>query len=136
MALKAYIGLKFHQDARNRHTIDLISEALNSAGFETVCIHRDVEFFGQVQLTPKDLMAQTFDIIRSCQLVVIELTEKGVGLGIEAGYAHARDIPVVTVAYQGADISNTLRGISRETYSYNDAEGLCCFFRSLAEELS
>jgi len=30
--------------------------------------------------------------------MVVDLTEKGVGVGIEAGYARARGIPIVTIA--------------------------------------
>lgn len=135
MARKAYIGIKFHDDASNKDIIDLVSQALSSAGFDTICIHRDVEEFGKVQLSPQGLMAKTFEIIRSCQLVVIDLTEKGVGLGIEAGYAHAQRITVITIARQGADISNTLRGISEEVYSYNDASDLGMFFKQLAPKL-
>ena len=64
-------------------------------------------------------MQKTFEIIDSCSAFVIDLSEKGVGLGIEASYAHARGIPVV-VAKAGADISDTLRGIAARVFSYGE----------------
>src|ERR1700733_4178462 len=86
--MRAYIGIKFHPDDRNRETIELVSDALSSCGFETVCVRRDLEEWGAVTLSPQELMTETFEIIRACHLTVIDLTEKGVGLGIEAGYAY------------------------------------------------
>jgi nucleoside 2-deoxyribosyltransferase len=35
-------------------------------------------------------MRLTFEKIDICDLVIIDLTEKSVGLGIEAGYAYAK----------------------------------------------
>lgn len=128
---KAYIGIKFHPDASNKATIASLDQALTAAGFTTICVHRDIELFGQISLTPVQLMQKTFEIIDSCQLVVIELSEKGVGLGIEAGYAFAHEIPIATVVQKGADISNTLRGVSREVFEYESYEDLSGFFRQV-----
>lgn len=129
--MRAYIGIKFHLDDRNRKTIEQLSEVLASCDFETVCVQRDVEEWGAITLSPQELMRETFEVIRSCQLVVIELTEKGVGLGIESGYAYAHAIPIITIARDGSDISNTLRGISQAVYLYRSAADLRNFFKQL-----
>ncbi len=81
-------------------------------------------------------MQKTFEMIDSCDLVVTELSQKGVGLGIEAGYAYAKGIPVVTIAKQGRDISETLGGISEEVVFYDDVEGLEPFFADLLQILT
>ena len=116
--MKAFISIKYHADHRNRERIEAISSVLEEGGYQTVCIVRDVEQWGRVQLSPDALMARTFEEIDSSDLVVIDLTEKGVGVGIEAGYAHAMGIPVVVIARKGADISKTLQGISRAVFWY------------------
>ena len=131
---RAYIGIKFHSDDRNRESIEVLSEALASCGYETVCVRPDVEEWGAVTLAPRELMAKTFEIIRACQLVVIDLSEKGVGLGIEAGYAYAQGVPVFTVAREGTDVSDTLRGISRDVFLYRSAADLRGFFAQLVIE--
>ena len=46
------------------------------------------------------------------------------GLGIEAGYAYARGIPIISIAKRGTDISETLRGISKEICFYEQVEDL------------
>ena len=133
--MKAYLGIKFHPDHRNRATIERIAQILDANGFEAHCVVRDIERWGEVQMTPHDLMAATFTLIRSCQLVVIELTEKGVGLGIEAGYAHAQGIPIMTIAQNGSDISATLQGISADVFLYTDWDELHNFFSGVNHKM-
>lgn len=125
--MKAYIAIKYHADRGNRERIEGISAALERQGFETVCITRDLEKWGEVQFDPGTLMQRTFDEIDSSDIVVVDLTEKGVGIGIEAGYAFARHIPIMTIARTGSDISETLRGISQRILlydRYNDLDHL------------
>jgi nucleoside 2-deoxyribosyltransferase len=122
--MKAYLGIKFHHDNRNRTIIDAITQALGECGFETVCIRRDVEQWGAMTLSPRELMTATFDAIRASELVVIDLTEKGVGLGIEAGYAYAHSIPVFTIAQEGTEVSPTLEGISTAVGFYQSPQEL------------
>ena len=88
--MKAFISIKYREDNSNRDCIGKISSALEQNGFETVCIARDIERWGQVELSPQELMQRTFTEIASSHLIVVDLTGKGVGLGIEAGYAYAK----------------------------------------------
>jgi nucleoside 2-deoxyribosyltransferase len=122
--VKAFISIKYHPDNRNRERIEAISAALERRGWQTVCIARDVEEWGRVRFSPQELMQRTFDEIDASRIIVIDLTEKGVGVGIEAGYARARGLPIVAIAQTGADISATLRGISRRVLFYDQASAL------------
>lgn len=126
--MKAFLSIKYHDDQRNKERIQVISAGLKQSGMESVCIARDVEQWGAPKFDPVELMARTFAAIDACNLVVIDLTEKGVGVGIEAGYACAKNIPIVTIAQTGADISETLRGISREVFWYTRVDDLARFF--------
>ena len=133
--MKAYLGIKYHADNRNREVIEEISEVLARCGIVTSCVTRDLEHWGAVRLEAPNLMQKTFEMIDSCDIVLIELSEKGVGLGIEAGYAYAKGIPVVTVAKRGSDISETLRGILEEVIFYDDVRDLEPFFTNLLQTL-
>ena len=118
--MKAYFGIKFHSDNKNKKLINDISEVLEDIGIEIICITRDIEKWGKHSFTPKELMDKTFQIIDSCDIVIIELTEKGVGLGIEAGYASAKEKPIFTVADKESEISTTLKGISKSYFNYQN----------------
>ena len=129
--MKAFISIKHREDNSNRGCIQKISSALERNGFETVCIARDIENWGQLELSPEELMQRSFAAIESSHLIVVDLTEKGVGLGIEAGYAHAVKIPIVVIAKEGSDISTTLQGISKKLFFYRKFEDLVQFFEAL-----
>ena len=133
--LKAFLSIKYHADGRNRTTIERVSALLEERGFESICIVRDLEYWGQVSVSPRELMTRTFEAINACDVLVVELTEKGVGVGIEAGYAAAMSIPVVTIARVGADVSETLQGISRSVCYYEDYDQLAGCFGKLLDEL-
>lgn len=120
--MKAYIGIKFHQDYRNKDLVDSISLALENQEYQTICVVRDNEKGGQVQLSAEELMRVTFEKIDECSLMVIDITEKGVGLGIEAGYAYSKNIPIITIAKRGSDIPKTLSGISKSVLFYDNED--------------
>ncbi|NHZ72101.1 MAG: nucleoside 2-deoxyribosyltransferase [Aquificales bacterium] len=128
---QAYLGIKFYADQSNRPLIEMITAALTQAGWTTQVIVRDLEQWGVAQFEPQMLMARTFAVIEVSDIAVIDLTEKGVGLGIEAGYAFAKGIPVFTIAREGADISATLRGISQNIYHYKNEDDLVLYMQTL-----
>jgi nucleoside 2-deoxyribosyltransferase len=116
--MKAYIAIKYHADHANRDRIEGITAVLESFGAITYCVTRDVEQWGTVSLTPDELMDKSFKLIDACDMMVVDLTEKGVGVGIEVGYAYAKGIPIITIARSNTLVSKTLRGISTAVLKY------------------
>lgn len=122
--MQLYLAIKYHADQHNRDAIEAITAVLAARGHTVFCVARDLEQWGSVTFAPDVLMQHSFQAIQAADVVVVDLTEKGVGLGIEAGYAHANGIPVVVIARQGAGISETLRGIAAHIFFYTDYEDL------------
>ncbi|MCC5910107.1 MAG: nucleoside 2-deoxyribosyltransferase [Clostridiaceae bacterium] len=122
--MKAYIGIKYYEDYSNKMVVDKITSVLEKKGYETICVVGDIKREEQTKYSPYTLMKLTFEKIDICDLVVIDLTEKGVGLGIEAGYAYAKGIPIITMAKKDSDISETLEGISEKIFFYDDIENI------------
>ncbi len=117
--MKIYLAAKYYEDHSNRPLIDSISASLASENIICINMARDHERWGECRFSPEELMRLTFKEIDDSQAVVIEFSEKGVGLGIEAGYAFAKNIPIIVVAPIDADISGTLRGIAKAVISYS-----------------
>lgn len=122
--LKAYLAIKYHEDLKNRELIESISRSLREAGFKDTISIRDHEKWGATRLTPKELMETAFRDIADSDILLVDFSEKGVGLGIEIGYAYAKGIPIVVIAKTGSEISSTLHGIARETVFYDLPEEL------------
>jgi nucleoside 2-deoxyribosyltransferase len=124
MTQQAYIGIKYYEDNRNQSQIDQLSRQLEKAGYNTVCITRDVEKWGEIHLSPPELMRRTFTIIDQSDLIVMEMSEKGVGLGIEAGYAYAQGKNLLILLQKERELSSTMAGIASQIIRYNTLEQL------------
>ena len=120
----AYFGIKYHEDQSNRELIKAIATVLEKAGIETRCIARDVEKWGKVQFTPNELMRITFDEIDKSDFVILDMSEKGVGLGIEAGYAAAMKKPLFVLIKEGKILSTTMQGITDFVVFYDRLEDI------------
>jgi nucleoside 2-deoxyribosyltransferase len=128
--VKVYLAIKYHADHSNRDRIEGITAVLHELGHETYCVTRDLEHWGVYAFTPQDLMQKSFNVIDTSDVLFVDLTEKGVGVGIEAGYAYARRIPIIVIAQGDVRVSETLRGISQRMIRYNHmndlADALLC----------
>ena len=122
--MKIYLATKHREDHSNRPLIDAISAVLASKGIACVNMARDHERWGECHFSPKELMPLTFREIDDSRAVIVEFSEKGVVLGIEAGYAFAKNIPVIVIAPEKADISSTLRGIAKDVITYSSPREL------------
>ncbi len=118
----AYFGCKYRPGGVNRAWVDEVAEALAREGWELLNVERDLERWGEVQPDATTLMEETFRMIDRSDVVLIDLAEKGVGLGIEAGYASAKGLPVVAALPHGADLSVTLAGIATAVVRYGSAD--------------
>ncbi len=126
----AYLVIKFHENNKNKELIENISKSLAEAGIQTTIMARDFEKWGKVHFSPEELMKLTFELINKNEMLIVEFSEKGVGLGIEAGYAFAKNMPIIVIAKEGSDISNTMKGIAKEVIFYNNPKELVTKFKN------
>ena len=133
---QVYLAMKYHADHSNRGLVAQVSDAFEECGIPTVCVQRDFERWGETAFPAQELMRIAFEAIVDSSAVVVEFTEKGVGLGIEAGYAAARGVPVFVLHQPAADVSITLQGIATGVFEYSDADSLAKAARSIAEIVS
>ena len=76
--------------------------------------------YGEVEVSSKSLMAEyAFPEMEKCDMLIVEFSEKGVGLGVGAGYAFAKNIPIYIIAKTGSDISSTIGGLAKEIIFYD-----------------
>jgi len=116
----AFLSIKFHEDCHNKKLIEDICKELEKVDIKVRTIIRDYEKWGQVKFEPDKLMEITFDEIDKSDMLLVEFSEKGVGLGIEAGYAYSKNKPIIILAKECSDISTTIKGISKKIILYKN----------------
>ena len=122
MSMKsAYLGIKYYADNSNKALIEQLSAALELAGYRSFCVARDLEQWGNVSLTPQKMMTLTFEQIEQADIVVLDMSEKGVGLGIEGGYAKALDKKLIITLDSKSELSTTMQGIADTVLIYDEA---------------
>ncbi len=126
--MKAYVSAKF-AGTDNQETVEELCSAVERAGFSVTCTIRDFDDYGQEERDPSELTTFIFDSIEHADVVFLDMTDKGVGLGIEAGYASAFGKPIIALLADDGELSPTLAPLVKQTISYAG-------FRDLAEQLT
>ncbi len=119
--MRAYISVSYQQRNALREELNAIKEALISLQIEPFL------FVEQYQFDPSDesnMMKQALADIDSCDMLIAETSDKAIGIGIEAGYAKARNKPVIYLRKKSAPHSTTLSGISDYRVYYETAGDL------------
>lgn len=133
--MNAYLSAKFAGDDNEEIIANLITAA-ERAGFDVTCTIRDYDDYGRGAPPDEPLIEYIFAAIEHANVVLLDVTDKGVGLGIEAGYAAANDIPVVLLASHDADISTTMEQLATHILQYHGFEDLTQQLSALKSTIS
>lgn len=125
MKLRAFMSLKFYPGLQSMQLVDNLTKALNDADIENFVMVRDYEKYGDAEL-PADvpLMAKAASEIEKSDLMIIEFSEKGVGLGMGAGIALGKGVPYFLIAKTGSDISSSIGSTASGIIFYDSFEEL------------
>ena len=66
----------------------------------------------------------TKDIIKTCDVMVAEVSFPATGLGIELGWANAFERPIICIYRKGSKISGSLKVVCENFIEYIDKEDL------------
>ena len=122
--MKVFLSIKFWGDNRNREDIEGIIDALERAGFNVFCFIRDAEEWGKNQFEPEELMRITFNQIDKSDFLIANVADWPIGVGVEAGYAYARGIPVICICPVNKKVANTVAGLAKHVITYEDYSDL------------
>ena len=107
--MTAYISISYHKRNALEKEVQMIKETLNECGI-TPFVFVDTYQFSAQQERP--MMQQAMKDLDRCDLLIAETSDKGIGIGIEAGYAKAQRKPVLYLRHKDAEHSTTLSGLS------------------------
>jgi len=121
LPMVAYISVSLRKRSLLKNQLSAISEALTMFGIEPL-IFVDKYKFDLSQ--EKDMMVQAMADIENADILIAEASTKAVGVGVEVGYAKAKNKPVIYIRHQDADHSTTISGMSDFNIVYVNAEDL------------
>lgn len=107
--MKAYISVSFDKRSSLSQVITVINNCLERFKITPLV------FVDKYKFTPeqeKYMMATALEEIDHCDFLIAETSVKGIGIGVEAGYAKAKNKPLIYLRHQQASHSTTVAGIS------------------------
>jgi 2'-deoxynucleoside 5'-phosphate N-hydrolase len=127
--MKVFIAVSYEGKERLSKEIDTLEEACRQAGFEFITYVRK-------QITAQDekkLMDTTFSEITTSDIIIAEVSEKVIGVGIEIGYAKALNKKIIYIHSADSERSTTVGGTANIEITYSDYKDL---FGKIKQELA
>lgn len=131
--MKAFMSIKHYPGEQSKAKIDSLTSALSKVGIKNYVLIRDYEQYDHVQVDKSTLMQKAFSEMEKCDILIVEFSEKGVGLGIGAGYAYKLGLPIYVIAKTGSDISTSMSSIATDIIFYDTDEELPEKFKKIVE---
>lgn len=122
--MKIYLAIKYYDNNSNQELITSVSNIIEAKGDICLVAVRDFEEWGMIKLAPKKLMKKISEGIKQSDAVLIELSQKGIGLGIVIGLAKAMHKPVLIIARCGTHISYTVLGVADKVIYYKNEQAI------------
>ena len=127
--MKIFIGIKY-KDNRSTDLIEGIKSIIRSLGHEPYSFTEE----GYIE-DEKEMTQRAFQKLDECDILLLEASEPSFGIGIEAGYAFARNKKVITIVSESKRGSRTLKGISHYYLPYKNLSDLKEKFQEILSNL-
>ena len=115
--MKAYISVSLIKRKLVDQELNAIVETLNDFDISSLIF---VDHYSFDATQEQQMMQQAIIDINQCDLLIAETSHKGIGIGVEVGYAKARGKTVIYLRQQDAEHSTTVSGISDFQIIYFD----------------
>ena len=107
--MQAYISISFSKRKELEKEVQAIKNALQKCGISGFVSVDEYQFSAKQE---KKMMQNAIEDIEKSAILIAETSEKGIGIGIEVGYAKAKNIPVIYVRNSSSEHSTTVSGIA------------------------
>lgn len=114
--MNAYIAISFSKKNILVEQLSVIKETLQRFSIEPFVF---IETYQFNQSQANEMMQQAFKDISDCDLLIAETSFKEIGIGIEVGYAKAKNKPIIYLRHANAAHSTTVFGTSDFQIVYN-----------------
>ena len=119
--MKAYISVGFSQRKQLDKEIMAIIETLRSFEIDPFVFIDNFRFEADEE---EEMMKEAMKAIDNADILIAETSEKGVGIGVEVGYAKAKNKLVIYLRNKNSEHSTTVSGTSDYQVIYKDIDDL------------
>lgn len=119
--MQAYIAVSYSKRKFLQKELDAVNQELNEFSISSFIF---VDKYNFTSSQENEMMQQAFKEIDKCVLLIAETSDKAIGIGIELGYARAKNKPIIYLRNKNAEHSTTAAGASNHKIIYNDPDDL------------
>jgi 2'-deoxynucleoside 5'-phosphate N-hydrolase len=119
--MQAYIAISYNKNKQLQPELDAIKEVLNQHSITSFVFVDNYNFNPSQE---KEMMQAAFAEIENSDLLLAEVSDKAIGIGIEVGYAKAKNKPVVYLRHTNAEHSTTVSGSCDHAVIYTNTGDL------------
>ena len=125
---QAYLAISYSKRKHFNKEIQTLTELLAKNNIKLLVF---VDKYNFKENNEKEMMKTAFQEIDKSDFLIAELTTKAIGVGIEIGYAYAKEKPIFYIRKKGSEYSTTASGCSSYVIEYDSELDL----RELMERL-
>jgi nucleoside 2-deoxyribosyltransferase len=129
---QVFLSVGFQQRQKLQQEFSVILGVLDAFNLHAI------DFVAQFSFSPDEeqaMMQTALAHIEASSLLIAEVSQKAIGVGIEIGYAVGKGIPVVYLRKQGSAYSTTVGGVAHAMVVYEDAEDLRVKLTQVLEDI-
>lgn len=122
--MRIFLGIRFPGNDSNRDEVESVIDSIEKAGVQVYCVRRDLENWGTDTFMPGELMKRTFAEIVKSDILIADVSDWPMGVGVEAGFAFGKDIPVICICRDGKKVASTVAGPAEKVIVYKSYDEL------------
>mgnify|MGYP001819140739 CR=1 FL=1 len=129
---KAYFAISYSNRKQFENEVKCLKKLFKKLGIAFIVF---VDLYDFKPDQEKEMMKTAFREIDNADFLIAELTAKSIGVGIEIGYARAKEKPIIYVRRKSAEYSTTAAGSSTSVLAYENELDLFTKMDQLVKQL-
>ncbi len=114
---KGYLAISYSNRSLFNNEVESLKKLFKKNNFELLVFVDKYNFKANQE---KEMMETAFNEIDNTDFLIAELTTKSIGVGIEIGYAFAKEMPIIYLRKKNAEYSTTASGSSTHIVEYEN----------------
>jgi nucleoside 2-deoxyribosyltransferase len=130
---KGYLAISYENRKLFNNEVEALKDLFRKSDIELLVFVDKYNFRPNQE---SEMMKTAFDEIDQSDFLIAELTTKSIGVGIEIGYAFAKNMPIIYLRKKNSEYSTTAAGSSNYIIEYETGIDLNTSIEKLLSQLN